>query len=98
MSWLTSVIRGKMTASEVLARSTVYLKTKLGVTVSDDKVDEAVKVTDDLTDQLEAVIKAYLAAQLPALPAAIATQAVTAALNTIDAAIAGAGNVIKANN
>ena len=98
MSWLTSVLRGKMSASEVLARSVVYLKTKLGITVSDEKVDEAVKATDALTDQLEAILKAYLATQLPALPAAVASQAVTAALNTLDAAIAGAGAVVKSNN
>jgi len=87
-----------MSASEVLAKSVVYLKTKLGITVSDEKVDEAVKATDALTDQLEAILKAYLATQLPALPAAVASQAVTAALNTLDAAIAGAGAVVKANN
>lgn len=98
MSYLSQLKNHQITTKQFLAKSVTYLATKLGVTVSDEKVDEAVKAVDDVTDKIEQIITAYLAAQLPALPAAIATAATTAALNTIDAAIAGAGNVIKENN
>lgn len=98
MSYLSELLRGKSSAKETLAKSVRYLKNKLGVTVSDKAVDDAVKATDKLTDAIQVAVQTYIATTVPQLPAALATSAVTAVLNHIDAAIAGAGNVIKDNN
>lgn len=98
MSYLSNLISHKMTAKQFLANSVVYLKTKLGITVSDDAVDRAISAADALTDVVEAAVKAYIASTLPQLPAELATSAATAVLTHLDAAIAGAGNVIKQAN
>ncbi len=98
MSYLSQLKNHQITAKQFLAKSVTYLATKTGLTVSDEAVDHAVQATDDLTDKLELVLGAFIRAHLPALPAAIATSAATAALNVVDAAVAGAGNVIKDNN
>lgn len=97
-SYLAQWKNHQLTAKGFLAKSIGYLKTKLGISVSDEDVDRAVKATDELTDQLEALMKAYIAANLPAIPAVAATIAATAALQALDSAIAGAGNVIKDAN
>lgn len=98
MSYFSQLKRNQITAKEFLAKSVGYLSRKLGVTVSDEKVDEAVQAVDNVTDQVEAALAKYIAAHVPGLPAVIAVAATNAALNVIDAAIAGAGNVIKENN
>lgn len=98
MSYLSELKNGKISASEFLAKSTNYLKRKLGASVSDEDVDDAVKAVDKMTDAVETAVHLYIKTSLPALPAAIAVSAATAVLNHIDAAIAGAGNVIKENN
>ena len=98
MSWLMDLIKGRKKAPEVIALSVIYLRTKLGVTVTDAKVDEATAAAKKLGDVMEEAIKAYIAVQAPGLPAAVASMAVIAAFNSIDAAVAGAANVIKANN
>lgn len=99
MSYLSDLIRRKITAKEFLAKSVTFLKEKAGITVSDAAVDKAVKATDELTDALQKIAEVYIATHLPLLPAqVVATAGVTAMLNTIDSAIAGAGNVVKANN
>lgn len=98
MSYFSQLLHGRATAAETLAKSVGYLKRKLGITVSDEAVDAAVKATDEFTDALEAVVATYLAANLPALPAILAKHASTSVLNLIDSAVAGAGAVIKENN
>jgi len=98
MSWITDLVRGRKKAPEVIALSTIYLREKLGLTVSDEKIDEAKAAAIKLGDGLEAAIKVYLQAQAPGIPAAVGSMAVIAAFNSIDAAIAGAANVVKANN
>lgn len=98
MSYLSQLKNRQISAKEFLAKSVGYLSRKLGVTVSDQKVDEAVAALDRVTDDVETALAAYLSTHVPGLPVAIATAATTAALNVIDAAIAGAGNVIKENN
>jgi hypothetical protein len=98
MSYLSQLKNRQLDAKGFLAKSVRYLKDKLGITVSDTSVDRAVTATDHLTDAVEVAVRAYLATALPQLPAALATSAATAVLNHIDAAIAGAGNVVKDNN
>lgn len=99
MSYLSELLNRQITAKDFLAKSITYLKAKVGLTVSDEAVDTAVEATDKFTDALQVAAEAYIATHFPALPAqVIATAAVTQLLNTIDAAAAGAGNVIKANN
>lgn len=98
MSWLSDLVKGRKKAPEVIALSVIYLRTKLGVTVTDAKVDEATAAAKRLGDVMENALKAYIAVQAPGLPAAVASMAVIAAFNSIDAAIAGAANVVKANN
>lgn len=98
MSYLSQLKNHQITAKVFLAKSTRYLKEKAGLTVSDDAVDAAVAAADKLTDAVETAVKAYIASTLPQLPAELAASAATAVLTHLDAAIAGAGNVIKANN
>jgi hypothetical protein len=98
MSYLSQLKNKQIGAKTFLAKSVRYLKEKLGLTVSDAAVDQAVAAADQLTDAVEAAVKIYLAATLPQLPAVLATSAATTVLAHIDAAIAGAGNVIKDNN
>lgn len=99
MSYLSEMIHRQITAKQFLAKSVVYLKEKAGITVSDDGVDVAVEATDKFTDALQALAVIYIQTHFPDLPGkATAVAGVTALLNTIDAAAAGAGNVIKANN
>ena len=99
MSYLSDLLHRRVSAKDTLAKSVTYLKVKLGITVSDDVVDHAVKATDEFTDAVDALAKAYIATHLPLLPAqVVATAAVTSLLQTIDTAIAGAANVVKANN
>jgi hypothetical protein len=98
MSYLSQLKARQITAKEFLAKSVAYLKAKVGLTVSDEAVDDAVAAAEILIDAVEAAVKAYLASALPQLPAALAASAATGVLNHIDAAIAGAGNVVKANN
>jgi hypothetical protein len=98
MSYVSELKNKQIDAKGFLAKSVRYLKEKLGFTITDEAVDHAVSATDKLTDAIEAVVKTYIATTLPQLPAALATSAATAVLHHIDAAIAGAGNVIKDNN
>ncbi len=98
MSYLSELIHKRISAAQFLAKSAKYLSTKTGFAPTDAQVDAVVSATDKVTDDIETAIAAYLSAHLPALPAAIAVSATTAALGVIDAAIAGAGNVIKDNN
>jgi hypothetical protein len=98
MSYFSQLKSHQITAKQFLAKSTAYLKAKLGITVSDDAVDAAVGAADALTNAVEMAVKGYISSVLPQLPAELATSAATAVLNHLDAAIAGAGNVIKDNN
>jgi len=97
-SYASQLKNHQITFKQFLVKSVTYLKNELGLSVSDEAVDVTVKATDELTDVLEAAIVTYLELHLPKIPAEIAISAATAALATIDAAIAGAGNVIKENN
>jgi hypothetical protein len=98
VSYLTDLIHKRIDAAKFLGQSVHFLKDKLGISVNDATVDAAVKASDKLTDVIEAAVKTYIATTLPQLPAALATSAATAVLHHLDAAIAGAGNVIKDNN
>lgn len=95
MSYLSELKNHQISLSQFVGKSVVYLQTKLGLTVSDKAVDEATASTTKFVNDLEGVALAWIQATLPALPAAVATAAANAALNVVDAAIAGAGNVIK---
>lgn len=95
MSYLSQLRNRQISTKQFLAKSVNYLSAKMGLTVSDAAVDAAVARTDHLTDTLNDLIGGYIKAALPGLPAAIAIAATNAALNTIDAAIAGAGQAIK---
>jgi len=98
MSYLSEVLRRKITAKEGLAKSVTYLAQRLGLHVDDAAVDKAVQATDAFTDSVEALVDTYIKDHLPALPAAVVQSAVTSLMSTIDAAVAGAANVVKDNN
>lgn len=98
MSYLSDLKNHKITLSQFLGKSVAYLNTKLGITVTDAAVDAGVNHLDEMTDKIETAVTTYISAVLPALPAALAVAASNAVIATLDAAIAGAGNVIKDNN
>jgi hypothetical protein len=98
MSYLSELTNHKITLSQFLGKSVAYLNNKLGITVTDEAVDAGVNHLVTTTDTIETAVKAYISNVLPALPAALAVAASNAVIATIDAAIAGAGNVIKDNN
>ena len=99
MSYLSQLKNNQITIKEFLAKSVGYIHRKLGLTLSDEKVDEVVEFTDDFTDRLEELVAWYIKSKVPFLPAQeLATSAASSVLNHIDAAIAGAGAVIKENN
>lgn len=95
MSYLSQLKNRQITAAQALAKSVAYLRDKLGVGLTDAQIDQAVDATDRMTDELEVVLANYIAKHFPALPPAIAVAASTAALNVVDAAVAGAANVVK---
>ncbi len=99
MSYLSELIRGKRSLTSFVAKSTKYIKEKLGAVVDDEDVDEAVQRLDQLTDTIEVAVNAYIKANVPMLPAqVVATTVAHTVLQQIDLAIAAAGNVIKENN
>jgi hypothetical protein len=99
MSYLTELLRRQVGAKDALAKSVRYIKTRLGITVSDHIVDVGVRAGDTLTDAVEMAVKTYIATTGVPLPAQVlAASAATTVFAHIDAAIAGAGEVIKANN
>jgi uncharacterized membrane protein len=103
MSYLTELIGHRITKEQALAKSVGYIRRKLGLSVTDAQVDSVVVAAEAAASQaansMQVALTAFIRAQAPMLPAeVIATVAATAALNVVDAAIAGAGNVVKANN
>jgi len=98
MSWLTDLIRRRSTLSEVLAKSFGKLQSVTGVKLDDDDADAITRRVDEATNAAERVFRDLIEAKAPGLPAAVATLAVATALQTIDAAVAGAMQAVKDRN
>lgn len=97
MSWTSKIKSALKAAAETVGNSVAYINREFGITVSDEQVDAAVATADAVTDQLVGVLERYIDG-IPGVPTAVAHIAAQAAMNAIDAAIAGAGETIKANN
>ena len=98
MSWLTDLLRRRSTLQEVVAKSADKLTELTGIRPTDEQADTIAQRVDDATDMAERAFRELIEAKMPGLPAAVATLAVTTALNTIDAAVAGAMEAVKAKN
>lgn len=97
MSWKTSLSKRLGEAAKTLGASVGFLRKTMGATVTDAQVDGAVKKADELTDRLEALLVEYID-DIPGVPNILAKLAAEQALRVIDAAIAGAGEAVKARN
>lgn len=98
MSWLSTVTNLRDTAAKALGNSIGALKRWTGVTVSDADVDKAVTAAEKLAGDVEALVNVYLTTHAPGMLGGVAVLASHAVVSVVDSAIAGAGNVIKANN
>lgn len=98
MSWLSDWKKKRLTAAEVVGKSAVYLRERLGVKVTDAQATEAEREAKMLADKIEALLKPYIAKQLPLVPEGITAIGVTALFSVLDAAIAGAANTVRENN
>ncbi len=98
MSYFSQLKNGQITAKEFITRGLRLVYSRFGVSVSDAKIDAGAKALDDLTDVVEKAVSAYVMAHAPGVPAAIAVAATNAALNVVDAAIAGAAEAAKKAN
>lgn len=98
MSWLTKIKSALKLDGKTVGESIGYLLKKAGKLVTDKQVDALVAKSDKVTDQIEAALAAFIKAEVPLLPTAVASMAASAAMQIVDAAIAGAANVVKDNN
>lgn len=97
MNWKSYVATAAAKAADVLGDSIAFIKRKAGVTVSDEKVDELQAKARIAAEQIEAAL-VELIDDIPGVPNIVAKIAAHAAMQAVDAAIAAAGESIKANN
>jgi hypothetical protein len=95
MSWLSRIKSALKLDGKTVGESIAYLMKKAGKLVTDKQVDQLVAKSDKVTDQIEVALAAFIKAEVPLLPTAVATMAASAAMNVVDAAIAGAANVLR---
>jgi hypothetical protein len=102
-SYLSQLLHRRLSVAQALGKSVGYLKAKAGLTPTDAQVDDVVAKAEAAAQFAATAVQTafadYIRTHAPLLPAdVIAAQAATVGLHIIDAAIAGAGNVVKANN
>ncbi len=94
-SYLARLLDGRDDAKTFLVKSFTFLSGRTGIKPTPAQIDPAVEAVDKATDAAENAFRVLIQAKYPGIPASIATAAVTAGLNMIDAAVAGAGEALK---
>lgn len=97
MSWKDYVTTAALKAANALGDSVAFIKRKTGVAVSDAKVDELQAKARAASDKIEAAL-VELIDDIPGVPNIVAKIAAHAAMQALDAAIAAAGESVKARN
>lgn len=103
MSYLSELLHRQINAGQALGKSVAYIKQRIGLVPTDAQVDGIVTQAEEAAalaaKAAAAVFAGYIRTHAPMLPAeVIAATAATMGLQLIDAAIAGAANVIKDSN
>lgn len=97
MSWKDYVTTAALKAANALGDSVAFIKRKTGLAVSDAQVDDLQAKARAASDQIEAVL-VELIDDIPGVPNIVAKIAAHAAMQALDAAIAAAGESVKAHN
>lgn len=97
MSWLKKTTDAAKSAATLLGGSVAFIKRQFNVTVTDDQVDALEAKARQVSDQIEAILADYID-DIPGVPTIVATLAASLAMKAVDAAIAGAGEAVKAKN
>lgn len=98
MSYLSDWLSKKKSGAEALAKSIEYARERFGLSVTDAQADAAKKACDELVDDIERLIVVFIKLWAPKLPLVVATTTAAIVGSVLQTAIAGATNVVKANN